>query len=360
MVWILILVWKRADGTGDRRWRRFRRHGVLSEILRGMYAVTTNGNETLEFGTILSWFRVRFPKTCFLSNTRHNYCPFYYLLYFLSLVSYDICDTCTFSHSFSYYTQVFRWMKSLGHGVDETMTALIISNAYERIKSQKQVSADRAMDYLSSRISTMKLLAHVETQKNGTTCTDRKKIGGGGLLAKAHIQHPSEEGNGHDGHGYGSGIRVKTNPVQQHEVLENGSSTDPVPINVSHRTPSTTCSTTATTSTAATKSKITTPSSELSKPNPSESKTRKQIQSSSSSKSQPKNKSNTLKPNTNTKNSNNTNTKQSTTTACGKNLKSSCNSIRGKRTLLAATLEEHTQELLSQSSCTKRPRLDSV
>lgn len=255
--------------------------------------------------------------------------------------------------------EVFRWMKSLGHGVDETMTALIISNAYERIKSQKQVSADRAMDYLSSRISTMKLLAHVETQKNGTTRTDRKKIGGGGLLAKAHIQHPSEEGNGH-GHGYGSGIRVKTNPVQQHEVLENGSSTDPVPINVSHRTPSTTCSTTATTTTAATKSKITTPSSELSKPNPSESKTRKQIQSSSSSKSQPKNKPNTLKPNTNTKNSNNTNTKQSTTTACGKNLKSSCNSIRGKRTLLAATLEEHTQELLSQSSCTKRPRLDSV
>lgn len=267
--------------------------------------------------------------------------------------------------------EVFQAMKTHGLGLEETTTALVISNTFERIKSQKRISTDQAMDYLSSKITTMKLLAHIEgrDQKQFGILSDDHPdctalLNGKPYVMKKQCDRPDTS-------------VVVPAVVPGGSVEAESTFTTATSIESNLNQPSTPQSTEANATVFRSTSTTTNSVSEVSPPtipcSPKITKTdAKPIQPSPSQQS-----SNdsmnlpTATTSTNAKedknNSAQTNNNTSATKQCSMKstttkLKRS-NSIRGKRTRLASTaLDEHAQELLSssQSAGNKRPRLDSV
>ena len=62
----------------------------------------------------------------------------------------------------TFQTQVFRVMHHLGLGLDEARQCIIVASALKRIQDQRGVQKVGAIDYLSSCLTTMKLLGTVE------------------------------------------------------------------------------------------------------------------------------------------------------------------------------------------------------
>lgn len=259
--------------------------------------------------------------------------------------------------------EVFDAMKIHGLGIEETKTALMISKAFERVMAQKQLSTDGAMDYLSSRITTMKLLAHMEGRN--------EQPGGRGIGSEEEplscLENEGKACSKEETQADGSDDTTTRaeSPIQNDAETEN-TNLDP------SMTPQTSEASTNSNNHVSERSQSTLPcppnaTSIGTKPIPS---SPPQQPSSSSNNNNNNIKSSTTTNPTNTKedksNSTPTNNRSTTKQCPIKNPTTKAkrtNSIRGKRTRLASSaLEEHAQDRLSSSqpTCTKRPRLDSV
>jgi hypothetical protein len=63
--------------------------------------------------------------------------------------------------------EIFTVMEKLNLGVDEATEAIVISNALRTLQSEQKLSTPKAIDYLTSCLTTIKLLSKVETNRVG-------------------------------------------------------------------------------------------------------------------------------------------------------------------------------------------------